>query len=267
MKELRLSAQELLYLCAMRGVKEVAGVEDVFLSVPEENLVGIAAQTRDSLVGKGCLKMDFDGNYSSVRETDELIDIITRSEKRIAFFGTDGGIKKFGMIYMMPDAVCLSECSDDLYTVQPITAEDVPAYFAPYFLSDQVKAGQNRVTAVSAKALANAKELFENNRIAEARKVLCEAGADDQTAALFFASYGGKARYFSMKIDSLVPDDVYSDGMIYISDGAAALDVHFDPFDEDDVLILESTDAKTEKERFESLLGKLQSVPVEAGDN
>ena len=263
MKEFHLSAQEILYLCAMRGVKEVAGVDDVFLSVPEESLAAIVSRTKDSLVEKGCLEMDFDGNFACAKETDELIDLITQSTKRIAYFGLDDGIARFGTFYAAHDAVCLSERRGDLYVFRPIAAADIPAYFASFFRDDQTRAEQDRSVTVSTKVLDAAKKLFENNRNAEAEKTLREGGVDELTAALLLASYGGRALYLSVKTDSLDPDDVFSDGLIYISDGKTAVNVGFDLFSEDDAVIISLTDAKTEKNRFLSLLDRLSFIPVE----
>ena len=180
---------------------------------------------------------------------------------------TDGAMKQYGMIYLANGSACLCERSDGLYSVRPITAEDILAYFSPAFRADLAEADQKRAVTVSAKALEGAKELFESNKKTDTKKALLEAGLDEQSAALLLASYSGNARYLSVKIDSLVPGDVYSDGLIYVSDGATAVDVRFDPFREDDLLVLDPTDAETEKERFQSLLSRLQLIPFEAEDN
>ena len=267
MKEFVLTAKEIIYICALHGAKEVAGVEDVFLSVPAESLVREVERIKNSLIEKGCLDMDFDGNYSSTQDTDALVDMITRSDIRIAFFSENDGNRKYGMIYVKDDMICLSERSDELYRIKPISLQDIATYFIPLFRFAKKDADTNDAISVHAQVLAYAKEQYVGKKKTHAKKTLCDAGMDEKTAELLLSAYGGKASYLSVKLDHLVSGEVFSDGLIFITDGEIAADIGFNRESEEDVFVIRKTDSASEKELFRSILAKYRLLSSEAEDH
>lgn len=263
MKEYNLTAQELIYLCALSGAKFVAGVEDVFMSVPKEKLVGLMSEIKDSLIEKECLIMDFDGNYGPAEDIAVLTDTIIQSDRRVAFYVTDGKKEKYGMIYIKGDTVYLSERSEDVYHIRPTAVKDILPFFAVY-IKDGIKGSvaQNSVS-IGADILETAKEQFENKKITNSKKTLTDAGLDSKIKDLLLASYAGKAAYLAVKADNLIPDKVFSDGLIYISDGETTVDIDFNPEREDNVLNIKNTSSEKEKEKLTAMLAGFDLVVPE----
>lgn len=268
MRELFLTAQEIIYLCALSGAKEVPGVEDVFMSVPAEKLVVEATRIKDSLIEKGCLEMDFDGNCSSTKDADTLVDVITRSDKRIAFFSEDGEKRKYGMLYVKKDMVCLSERSDDpSYRIKYISPNDIFNCLMSAFQCGKTEVSTNDTFFVNTKILESAKTQYANKKTTYSKKVLIEAGIDENTAELLLLSYGGKASLFSVKLDNLAVGDVYTDGLFFMTDGETAVDISVGRDGEEDILRIRKTNTESEKELLKSLLGRYQLFFSEVGEN
>lgn len=75
MKEYIFSPEEFLYLGAFAGAEMLYGVEDNLSGLPEAELKLRVARLEESLLGKGYLKEDFDGNKEIMQDVIELMEV------------------------------------------------------------------------------------------------------------------------------------------------------------------------------------------------
>lgn len=75
MKEYIFSPEEFLYLGAFAGAEMLYGVEDNLSGLPEAELKLRVARLEESLLGKGYLKEDFDGNKEIMQDVISLMEV------------------------------------------------------------------------------------------------------------------------------------------------------------------------------------------------
>lgn len=75
MKEYIFSPEEFLYLGAFAGAEMLYGVEDNLSGLPEAELKLRIARLEESLLGKGYLKEDFDGNKEIMQDVIALMEV------------------------------------------------------------------------------------------------------------------------------------------------------------------------------------------------
>lgn len=256
LKEYNLNAEEILYLCALTGAEEVPGVEDKFMSVPAENLVRELSEVKNTLTAKDCLTMDFNGDYYPDENVGEMIDVLTNPDKTISFYLAFNGVKKYGMFYIKADVVYLSERTEDIYNIQLVELSDIYPYLSAFFDNKTSQTTEDKSFIIDSKVFEQAKNLYVDKKVTNAKNILREAVTDDEIVELILSSYGGKADYMSVKCDSLNPGDFSSNGMICIYDGKLAVNISFDPMSEEDNLVVNNTDFETERSTLKTALSE-----------
>ncbi len=256
MGNLVLDSKEIMYLCALLGANEVYGIDDGFASVSKDKLAQTVSETADSLMQKGCLEIDFDGNNIVQSDTSDIIKIIAHSQSHLILHSVCGGLQENPCIfYRNGDGIVKSEFKNNTFEIAKITAERMKLEIYTRF-SESLPQNSNDSYRVHGDVFENARKFAVVGKSEEATKLLCENGIDGQSAELIVKGYTQKSDFVSIVVSCTVRGKESTDGMVTLSDENIALDIAPNLIGEEEYTDVSVVTLETKKARLSDMLIK-----------
>lgn len=121
MAEYSLTADEVLYLAAVAGADMFCGVPDTLSGLSDQELKLKVVEMEDSLVQKGYLQEDFDGNRNVLPELLKMIEHCGNYERFVCFEKLQVGEPQyFCMYFVSGQETCKLESSREQYTLSAV---------------------------------------------------------------------------------------------------------------------------------------------------
>lgn len=256
MENLVLDSKEIMYLCALLGANEVYGIDDGFAFVSKDKLSQAVSETADSLMRKGYLEMDFDGNNTVQSDTSDIIKIIAHSQNHLILHSICGGLRKNPCIfYRSGDGIVKSEFKNNTFEVAKITAEGMKLEICSRF-SESSPQNSNESYRVHGDVFENARELTVVGKSEEAAKLLCENGIGSRSAELIVKGYKQKSDFVSAVVSCTVKRQESTDGMVTLSDENIVLDIAPNLIGEEEYTDISVVTLEAQKARLSDMLIK-----------
>lgn len=256
MKKTVLNSREIMYLCAALGANEVYGIADGFASVSKDKLAQAVSETADSLMQKGCLEMDFDGNNTVQYDTSDIIKIIAYSQSHLILHSVCGGLQENPCVfYRSGDEIVKAELKSDVFEIEKITAEELRAEINSRFSESQSE-NRDESYRVHGDVFENARDLAVNGKSEEAAKLLCENGIGVQSAELIVKGYTQKSDFVSAVVSRTVKGKESTDGMVTLSNENIALDIAPNLVGEEEYTDISVVSLETQKAKLSDMLIK-----------
>lgn len=256
MENLILDSKEIMYLCALLGANEVYGIDDGFAFISKDKLSQAVSETADSLMRKGCLEMDFDGNNTVQSDTSDIIKTIAYSQSHLILYSLCSGLQENPCVfYRNGNSIVKSEFKNNTFEIAKITAEGMKTEINSRF-SECRSQNSNESYRVHGDVFEKARELAVDGKSEESAKLLCENGIDGQSAKLIVNGYMQKSDFVSAVVSYTVKGQESTDGMVTLSDKNIALDIAPNLIGEEEYTDVSVVTLETQKARLSDMLIK-----------
>lgn len=256
MENLILDSKEIMYLCALLGANEVYGIDDGFAFIPKDRLSQAVSETADSLMRKGCLEMDFDGNNTVQSDTSDIIKTIAYSQSHLILHSLCSDLQDNPCVfYRNGNRIVKAEFKDNVFEITKITAEEMKLEICSRF-SESSPQNSNGFYRVHGDVFESARDLASDGKIEEATKLLCKNGIDGQSAELIVKGYTQKSDFVSAVVSCTVKGQESTDGMVTLSDENIALDIAPNLIGEEEYINISVVTLEAQKARLSDMLIK-----------